>query len=218
MSESASNSPEMLCQEILADARRQSEEIVRRARQEAELLLTKAAAEADQLRRHRLEQARAEAARRAELILATVPVEAVRLQSDRVEVLLGSVLAEVRARLRAREGFDYREAIIGMAAEAINGMAGSEFTLQLSAADRARLGEGLAEEIVHRAGRSPLKLTVSEAAGPDGGGVVISDAEGRQVWDNGLEARLARLWPDLRRQVASQTGLVAPAGSTGSDV
>ena len=62
------NSPENLREEILADARWQSEEIIRRAQQESEALLGKAAAEADKTRQERLEQARAEATRRTELI------------------------------------------------------------------------------------------------------------------------------------------------------
>jgi vacuolar-type H+-ATPase subunit E/Vma4 len=49
-----------------------------------------------------------------------------------------------------------------------------------------------------------------------GGGVIVHDAAGRQVWDNRLAPRLERLWPELRRQLAAQTGLLSPGESTGS--
>jgi hypothetical protein len=38
---------------------------------------------------------------------------------------------------------------------------------------------------------------------------ILQDEEGRQIWELGLEARLERLWPELRRQIAAQCGLVA---------
>ena len=122
-------------------------------------------------------QARAEAARRRELILATVPVEAGRLRSARVEALLESVREEVRRRLLAREGFDYRETVVALAAEAMKQMPGSAFVVKLSAADRAALGDGLAEEIARRVGRSPLNVTIAEDPAATDGGVVIQDAE-----------------------------------------
>ena len=209
------NSPEVLRAEILAEARRESEQILLRARQEAEALLAKAAAEADKFREERLAQARAEAARRKELILATVPVEAGRLRSARVETLLESVHEEVRRRLQARAGFDYRETVIRLAAEAMQQMQGSAFVVKLSAADRAALGDGMAEAISRRVGRSPLQITMANDATLTEVGAIIQDNEGRQVWDNRLLARLERLWPELRREIAVQASLVAeskPAG------
>jgi len=209
------NSPEILCAEILADARRVSEEIVQRAQQEAESLLAKATAEANKARQERLEAARAEAVRRRELILATVPVEAGRLRSARVEALLESVHEAVRRQLVAREGFDYRETVIALAAEAMKHMPGSAFVVKLSVADCAALGNELSEEIAHRVGRTPLNVTIAKDSAAKDGVLVIQDLEGRVMWDNSLSARLDRLWPELRRQIAIQTSLVLeskPAG------
>ena len=214
MATPSQNAPEILREEILADARRQRDEILRRARQEAETLLANAAAEAAKLRRERLDQARAEAARRKELLLATVPVEAGRLRAARIEELLESVHDEVRRRLATRDGFDYRESIAVLATEAIKQMHGSAFVVKLSAADRAAFGDELAREIAHRAGR-PLNLTISNDAALKESGAIIVDTEGRQLWDNRLLTRLERLWPELRRQIAVQTALVTeskPAG------
>ncbi|MCX5817701.1 MAG: V-type ATP synthase subunit E [Proteobacteria bacterium] len=201
------NSTEVLREEILADARREGEEIVIRARRDAEVFLTGAVAEADRVRQERLDQARAEAARQSALILATVPVETGRLRAARIEALLESVYWEVHQRLLAREGFEYRETVIALASHAIIQMAGVDFVVKLSEEDHTILGDGLAGEIAHRVGR-PVSIVVLQEPGIMGGGVVVEDAEARQVWDNRLAKRLERLWPELRRQIAVQASFV----------
>ena len=201
------NSTEVLREEILADARREGEEIVIRARRDAEVFLTNAVAEADRVRQEQLDQARAEAARQSELILATVPVETGRLRAARVETLLESVYEEACQRLLAREGFEYRETVIALASHAISLMAGAAFVAKVSEADRTILGDGLADEITRRVGR-PVSITVSYEPGITEGGVVVEDAEARQVWDNRLAKRLERMWPELRRQIAVEASFV----------
>jgi vacuolar-type H+-ATPase subunit E/Vma4 len=80
--------------------------------------------------------------------------------------------------------------------------------VKLLAADRIALGDGLAEAITTRLGRSPLSITISDDPAIADGGVMVQDAQGRQAWDNRLPARLKRLWPELRRQIAIRTLLV----------
>lgn len=201
------NSADVLCADILADARRESEEIIQRAKQQADALLRKAAAEADKLRQERLQAARTEAARRRELILGAIPIEAARLRSARIEELLQSVHDDVRRRLLARDGFEYRETLVRLAAEAIKQMPGDSFVVLLSAADRAAFGDELAEEIRRRVGRATLNITLAKDAAGQVGVVIIRDSAGRLEWDNSLTARLQRLWPELRRKIAVQTGL-----------
>ena len=208
------NSTEVLREEILAAARREGEEIVSRARQDAEVFLTSAVAEADRIRQEQLDQARAEAARQSELILATVAVETGRLRAARVEALLESVYEEACQRLVAREGFEYLETVIGLASHAISQMAGDGFVVKLSEADQTILGDGLAEEIAHRVGR-PVGIAISYEPGITEGGVIVEDTEARQMWDNRLVKRLERLWPELRRQVAVEATFVPKTGSGG---
>lgn len=209
MTTPAPNSPEPLREEILADARRQSGELIARARQEAEATLAKAADDAEQARREQLEAARAEAARRRELILATVPVETGRRRSARIEELLRAIYDDARRRLLAREDSGHREILAALSAEGIGRMNGESFVIKLSPSDRKVHGAGLAEEVARRVGRSPLTITLSEDPTITDGGVILEDAEGRQVWDNRLSSRLDRLWPQLRPQIAVQAGLVS---------
>jgi vacuolar-type H+-ATPase subunit E/Vma4 len=209
--------PDILCAEILADARRESEAIIQRARREAEVLLANAAAEADTARQECREQAHAEAVRRKELTLATLPVETGRLRSARTEELLQSVREEVARRLLAREGFDYRETVIALSVAAIKQMPGSAFVVKFSAPDCSAFGDGVAEEIARRVGRSPLNITIAKDTGAHDDVLIIQDADSRLVWDNCLSTRLERLWPELRRQIAMAASLVMESKPAGGD-
>ena len=205
-----------LSAEILADARRRAEEIDVRAYKDAEAFLAGSASEADKVRQIIFDQAHAEAARQSELILATVPIEIGRQLLARVEALLESVHDEACQRLVARDGFEYRETVITLASDAIRQMAGIEFVVKLSGADQTIVDDGLAEDIVRRAGRS-VSISIDREEDIIGDGVIIEDAGARQVWDNRLLKRLERLWPELRRQIAVQAALVPQREAKGDD-
>ncbi len=205
----------VLRDEILEEARRESEEIVSRARQNAENLLAASAAEASRVREGELDQARGEALRRRELILATVPVEAGRMRVARIESLLESVHEEARKRLFACNGSQYRETVITLSTLAIRQMAGGTFTVKMPEGDRGLLGDGLLEEVKARTGRPGLSVSLLFDPAIKEGGVVVEDGEGRQTWDNRLRERLERMWPELRRRVAMDASFVAKAGSEG---
>jgi len=203
------DSPDVLCAEILAEARRECEEIIRHAKADAEKIFTDATTEAGRCRREKREQAQAEAAHRKEMILATVAVEAGRLRAARVEELLESVREEIRHRSQRRD-FDTREVILALASKALREMPGNDFVLKISNADHAALGDRLTEKIPQRCGTgrmSVLRLTISTDATVSDG-VVIQSADGLQIWDNRLASRLERLWPELRRQIAVRAALV----------
>ncbi|MEI6970732.1 MAG: V-type ATP synthase subunit E family protein [bacterium] len=200
-----------LCEGILSDARNECELALNRARQDAGALLEKAAAEAESARREKLGQAGAESDRRRELILATVPVEATRLHTSYVEGLLQAVHADILKGLAAvPRAPDYRETVLSLVLDALPGMTGDSFVVKLSTADRREFGDWLAGETVRRAGRASLKVTVADDQSIAGGGAVVEDSAGRQAWDNRLEARLERMWPELRRRIA---GLIIPAAA-----
>jgi vacuolar-type H+-ATPase subunit E/Vma4 len=197
------NSPEMLSEEILALAQRECGEILRRAEAEAAAILASAAAEVEKNRREKLALARAEAARRSDLLLASILVETGRLRSAHLETILESIREDARRELLTRNS-DGLELVATLAAEAVRRMPGADFVLLVSAADLAAFGDKLAGEIGRRTGRAPLNLSVS-ADPAMAGGVVVRDAAGLRIWDNRLLPRLERLWPELRRQIAART-------------
>jgi vacuolar-type H+-ATPase subunit E/Vma4 len=210
MATSPPSGHQQLSQAILAQARRQSEEILQAAQQQAALLLAQAATEGQKAHEAILNDARAEASQKAESILATIPIETGRLRAARIESLLESVGDEVRRRLRAHEGFDFRKTIATLAAAAARRMTGSRLLVKVAAGQGLRL-EDLAIDIARQAGCSTETLIISEDPDLKDGGPIIASAAGNELWDNGLPARLSRLWPELRRQIAVCAGLVSEA-------
>jgi vacuolar-type H+-ATPase subunit E/Vma4 len=204
--------PSALCEEILAEGKRRAEGILEEARREGETILARARAEAETFRRETLEAARTEAARRRDRVLAGVPIDVARTRAAQVEALLESLRARALGELLARRGFDYREAVISLAADALRRMTGQAFVVNLSVGYEADLGTGLAEEVLRRSNRAGLSLTLSEDPSITEVGFIVRDVEGRQVWDDRLAVRLGRLWPALRLPLAIGAGLVEPEG------
>jgi len=205
------NPQQALQDEILDDARRRADETVGKARREAGAALAKARADAESERQAALKAAEAEARRRHDLVLAAIPIRVARRRAECVEAALEQVRDEARRRLEAREGFDHREGLTRLAAEALAAMEGNRFVLQVSDADRQALGDAWLDEVRRRVGRQGLELSMEQGDAAIRGGVILRDDEGRQVWDNRFEARLARLWPGLRCEIAAAAGLVPAA-------
>ncbi len=205
----------ILSEEILDEARMEAEEIIRRARQEAEKILAAADGEGRRVREEQLGRARDEAARRTELIRATVPLETSRMRVQRIESLLESVRMRAREQLLARRGFMYRDAVVALAAGAINQMTGSAFSVKVRTADQSMLADGLREDIARHVGQNGLTITLSVDPEASEGGVIVEDAEARQICDNGLLKRLERMWPTLRRQIAQKASFVEKTESGG---
>jgi len=210
------DSAESLREEILEQARDQAKEIIGQAHDQADKILATAAAEGQNLRDKLIEKARAEAHRRKELSDSTVPVETGRFRVARIESLLESVREEVRRRLLSHEGFEYREVLITLASLAISRMTGDQFAVKLSEADRSALENSVGEEIASRVGRPGLIVTLAFDPTMNGGGVSVEDVDASQIWDNGLLARLERMWPELRRQIALGA-LFVPAVQSGEE-
>ena len=179
------NPQEVLREEILAGARRQAEETLSRARADAEALLVKAKADAEKEHRDKIAVGQGRGRppwpsrswRRCRSTSAACGPPA-------IESLLQAVHDEARRRILAREGFDYREALVTLAAEAVGRMEGDRFVLAVSEADRKALGDGWLEDVRRRAGRDGLELSLAAEPARIAGGVVVRDADGRQLWDD----------------------------------
>jgi V/A-type H+-transporting ATPase subunit E len=212
---SETKSHAVLRDEILADAQRQAQRLIRKAEREAKSVLDKAAADIQEERSSKLEAAQAKADRKRTLITATVPVEIGRMRAARVEQELLALRDQVRAKLRQREGYEYVETLASLAVEALASMEGETFVLELSEADRQAVGDALAASVEQRVQRPNITVTVSPKPAPIDSGVIVRDQQGRQVWDNSLDARLDRMWPMLRSQIAEHVGIqsnVTPSG------
>ena len=209
MVQSENGSHNVLRDEIIADAERQAERLVRRARRESKSMVDKAVSECKEQCREKLEAAAVAAERERMLILATVPVEISRMRATQAEKELTELRDAVRDRVAARRDFDYSDCLLTLASEAIRQMEGDAFVLQLAPQDTEKYGPSLAAGAAARAGRPDVTVTIDQQTVDIGGGVVVRDPEGRQVWDNSFQARLDRLWPLLRHQMAEHVGLAS---------
>lgn len=210
MAENIQQPQDVLREEILADAQRQAERALQRARKEAGGIAEAAAAELEAWRTTQLDLAQTEAQRRTDRVLAGLPVETGRMRANRIESLLQSIHDEARQRLDSRDGLDYRQALVNLAAEAIRGMAGTRFVITVPSADLPLLGDGEIEAIRKWTGRPDLELEwVGDPESRDAG-LLVRGSGGEEVWDNRFFQRLERLWPALRREIALRTALVEP--------
>jgi V/A-type H+-transporting ATPase subunit E len=205
----------VLRDEILADAKRQAQRLIRKAEREAKAAVDKATAESQEERTGKLASAQTNADRKRTLITATVPVEIGRMRAGRVEQELTALCEQVRVRLQQRRLDGYEDILVTLAAEALASMEGDSFLLELSHKDRETLGDKLAAAAAARAGRPDITVTVSTEPARIDSGVIVRDVEGRQVWDNSLEARLDRMWPLLRSQIADHMAIQSNAAPSG---
>jgi vacuolar-type H+-ATPase subunit E/Vma4 len=202
---------ERLCEEILADGRRQAERLLRRARQEAQRLAEATAAEAARFREETLARARQRADQQARMHLAKVPVEQKRLRAAHVERLLDAIRQEALQELAPARTRLARADLLPLIARAAAGLAGDRLVLRLSPADRETLAGSFIDDLRSQAGKPELHVEWGEPL-PDGAsGPLLQDEAGLQEWDNRLTSRLSRLWPALRRTLAAATGLVGEA-------
>lgn len=203
---------EILCAEILTHARAEAEQILAAARSQAECILVQADLTAAVTRQVQLDAAYDESIRKRAMLLASVPVEVGRRRAARIEGLLQAIRDEVWRRLLAREGYDARASTVALAVDAMRGMSGDVFTVHLAPADRQAWGDALADDLAQRMGHS---LTLTFASDPEStdGGVQVWNDRGSDLWDNRLGARLERLWPELRRQIATTAFPPPPAAA-----
>ncbi|MEI6166238.1 MAG: V-type ATP synthase subunit E [bacterium] len=205
------NDGESLCLDILKEAQAEAERLVARARQDAESLLTTTRAAGEKAGQERLDAVAQECARRKEKMRASLPVDYERLRAACIETLLNVIHDDIRNRLLKKEGFDYRETLVALAATAIDRMDGTEFEVALSPGDHDLIAH-LETAILQHTLKTGLEIRVVSDPAIQESGLIIRDRAGRQLWDNRLTARLDRCWPELRLRLAAMIpGVLKPA-------
>ena len=206
----------VLRREILEDARRQAERAAARSKRDVQAILA-TATEAAQRETETLERQTHEyAERRMALRLAKLPIETARLRDARNGALLEELRLATLKSLRARSAAQRRTSTLRAAAAAIAGMEGTQFVVQLSPRGRASWDGAWLAELQGLTARPQLQVSLGADLAEGVEGVVVHDAAGRQLWDNRIESRLARLWPTLRHGLAVRLGLLDGGGVQGS--
>jgi vacuolar-type H+-ATPase subunit E/Vma4 len=193
----------VLSDEILRDARKKAEQTLAQAEREAEAILGAAAKDAEATVQKALDAARRRADAAAQATLATVVQETHRNLLEAQEGELAKLFDAARARLADREAYDYPAVLAGLAANAMASICADQVVIELAEADRAIAADSWLGEVRRRVGRD-VSISVSPQAAPIDGGVIVRSADGRLLYDNSFAARLRRLAPVLRRELAAK--------------
>jgi len=201
-----SESADALIEEILSDARKQAERTKRKARRKAEKITSNAEEKADTERERILQDARQKADAEQGRIEALIPQQEKFIRSQAVENLLNHARQKGVEKVRELTKSDeYPDILCGLAVEAINQMSGDAFNLFLTETDGEKEGEGFAERVADvvqdELGRD-VEVQISDETIKASGGLQIVGEGGHEVCDETFEARLERMWPRLRQEVA----------------
>lgn len=196
-------SEKVLSDEILRDAQTKADRIRKRGQRDAKKLLDEAAKEAAAAAERTLQVARARAERVAQSLLATVEQDVRRGLLAAREAELEQLFEAARQRLADRSSYEPAAVLAALAAQAIRAMGADRVTVELAEADRAVATEAWLADVRRRVGRE-VAIEVSSEAAPIEGGVVVRSADGRLLYDNSFGARLRRLRPELRKELAAQ--------------
>ena len=137
------------------------------------------------------------------LALATVAIE---VQRDLLEIRereFDKLFDAARQSLADRTSYDYPAALATLAAEAIAAMKTDDVVVALSGDDRPIATDAWLADVCRRVGRD-VKITIAEEPAAIDGGLIVRSADGRLFYDNSFAARLTRLRPDLRRDLADR--------------
>ena len=195
-----------LQEEILADARRRAERLSQRAQRDAEAFVQEARTFAEQERERLMQAMRQRAAREQTMQEARLEQEVQRLRRQAFQDVLERVRAEAEGELAAlAAGQEAHQMLVRLAVSAIDAMRGETFTLALRAEDRKRWGAALPQEVSaavqSQLGRK-VNVTIANEEVRAAGGLIVRGEGTRELVDQTFEARMERLWEDIRGHVA----------------
>jgi vacuolar-type H+-ATPase subunit E/Vma4 len=200
-----SDEEKALEEEIMADARRRAERIRRRAEREADDLRQRAREQAEQQRERIQRQARQRAEEQQQRLRARIQQDLAALRRNARHRILEDLRERAREKLAQLPRQDgYREVLTRLALGALERMDGDTFELVLRDEDRKGIGSELLDRI-GAAARDELdrdvKVRLSDEPLSAAGGLALRGADGRQVADQTFEARLDRLWGQMRGEL-----------------
>jgi len=190
-----------LIEEIQNDASKKADRIVRKAEREAAEIREKAKREADAIRAEMSQGAQKKAEAEKNVILATIAVDAKRIEMDVKELPVSQAFDAAGEKLERRE-FDYPESAARLIAAAARELGDEELRVALCEKDFETLDQAALAEGVTQLLEKPVQLQFEHDASISSGGVVVKSEDGRRICDNTYTARMRRLRDDIRRDAA----------------
>ncbi|NIA21893.1 MAG: hypothetical protein GWP05_08030 [Anaerolineaceae bacterium] len=196
-----------LYDEVLADARTKAERERRRGRREAEAMTRKIDGQIKAATEKIMAAARAEADLKRVQIMATVEIEVQRRRRAMMEQALQSVHQEAAKRLSELPDDRLAELQQRLAVEAVEQIPDDNLELALPEASHESRGAAMAERLAEEADRRLDRNVIIRPADRPAeitDGLVVRSADGSLEVIQSLSARLRRMWPELRLEVARQ--------------
>ena len=185
----------------------QVKEIIEEAKDQAAKLVKDARAKAEQIKSKERREALQKAREMEEQELESARVQGRRKAMDArfqfIDMALGKSLDRLRE-LTDRQDPAYVNRIERFADEAIATMVGTEFEVILNPRDMAFVKQKLRgiEKRVSTVKGAPTKLRISDEPLSSIGGVMVRSKDGKQIFNNTLEARLAKIRQEMLPRVA----------------
>lgn len=201
----------VLGDQILEDARRQAAPLKRRAEQEAERIIEGAKEDAQKSKKKLIQDAEREADSVVKRIQARTELDIENIKRRGRENILDEVMGMARSRLAEfASSDDYPRSLKELAKAAISSMNGRYFEIVLREVDRhhgAEITDGIESELKAESDKD-VELAIADGSVDSMGGLAVRRGDGKQMCDETYEARLERLWPDLRQEVAEDLDVV----------
>ena len=196
-----SSAAQPLADEILADAERRAKRLRARAETEAKEIAEHAQAEAKEVADAAAEHAQGRVDVDTQRILATINQELRSLDLAARQEAIDKAFAAAREKLAAAPAD--RDTLVELCGRAIATMDGDRFVISLAARDHA-LGAEVCKAVAEKLSSEghAVDVTLDDTPGKIIGGAIVSRADGKIVFDNSFDARLARAHDDLRSQIA----------------
>ncbi len=188
-----------ISEEILTDARTKAERILKAARREVEKMTKTAQDEARQTEKETMEEADKRADALTRVIRASTEPAMRRIQLDVREKVLLDIISEARKALLNRDSQDYPQMLAALTAEAAELLGGGQLVAHISRQDFDRFGDDLSQRLQARDPGATIEVRFAEDIE---WGVIVRTVDGTRQVDNTIDARLQRIYPVLRRNVA----------------
>jgi V/A-type H+-transporting ATPase subunit E len=206
-----SDSVTTLGEQIMEDARKQAEPVKRRAQQKANDIIERARQEAEEAKEQILQEAREKAEAEVQRIEARMELDIENIRRQKYEDELRRVREKAEEYLKKlTESDDYRRALRELALVAIQSMSGNSFELILRNEDR-EYGPDLVDYLRREASSQSddeIEVNVGDDTVQGMGGLKVRRRDGKQICNETFDARLERLWPLIRQEIAEDMGIL----------
>ena len=200
--------PTKLEERILEDGRKKAEPVKRRAQRKADKIVQEAKEEAEERR----EQMRSEAEEEAELemqrTLARAELEAENVRRQAREAVLQEARRIAREKLQQLAGSeDHLDSIALLAIQSLQAMRGEQFEVVLPEQEKEKRGEEILDAVTERADEEldrSVNIRLADETLSGTGGLLLRRSDGVEICDQTFDARLQRLWPQIRTEIADE--------------